>query len=62
MGAMPPTAAMTFSTRTSRTPVARSTMIARQMTIAHPPANPWTSRAAGTWWVQLVSRRGQDAQ
>ena len=46
MGAMPPTAAITFSTRTSRAPVARSTITARPMTMAQPPAKPWTNRAA----------------
>ena len=46
MGAMPPTPAITFSTRTSWAPVARSTMTARPMTMAQPPAKPWTNRAA----------------
>ena len=46
IGAMPPTAAITFSTRTSRAPVARSTITARPMTMAQPPAKPWTNRAA----------------
>ena len=46
MGAMPPTPAITFSTRTSWAPVARSTITARPMTMAQPPAKPWTKRAA----------------
>ena len=45
MGAMPPTPAITFSTRTSWAPVARSTITARPMTMAQPPAKPWTNRA-----------------
>ena len=46
IGAMPPTPAITFSTRTSWAPVARSTITARPMTMAQPPAKPWTNRAA----------------
>lgn len=46
IGAMPPAPAMTFSTRTRRAPVARSTMTARPTTMAQPPEKPRTKRAA----------------
>ena len=46
IGATPPTPAITFSTRTSRAPVARSMITARPITMAQPPVKPCTNRAA----------------
>ena len=61
MGAMPPTPAITFSTRTRRAPVARSTITARPMTMAQPPAKPWTNRAAIMTVIVGASAHATDA-
>ena len=47
IGAMPPTAAITFRTRTSWAPRARSMITARPMTMAQPPAKPCTQPGPG---------------
>ena len=46
IGATPATAATTFIARTMRTPSVRSMTTDRAMTMAQPPANPCTRRAA----------------
>lgn len=61
MGAMPPTPAMTFSTRTSWAPVARSTITARPITIAQPPAKPCTRRAVIITAIVGVTAHATDA-